>query len=172
VQLSRSRPWQKNDNRFAEQKNDTLVRAYLGYDRLDTVDQTVLLNHLYEKMWIYYNLFQPVMRLEEKIVTPIKGRHARIKRRFDEARTPFDRLSAVDILPKHKKLELEELRSSINPRCLRQEIYSLIAQLYELPVAAEGSTQDVFETLFQAPETMKGQAVSVTLSNDRTISVQ
>ena len=28
--LSRSRPWQKNDNRFVEQKNDTLVRAYVG----------------------------------------------------------------------------------------------------------------------------------------------
>jgi len=28
--LSRSRPYQKNDNRFVEQKNATLVRAYLG----------------------------------------------------------------------------------------------------------------------------------------------
>jgi hypothetical protein len=42
IELSRSRAWQKNDNRFVEQKNDTLVRAYLGYDRLDTVEQTNL----------------------------------------------------------------------------------------------------------------------------------
>jgi len=39
-QISRSRPYKKNDNRFVEQKNFTLVRAYLGYDRLDTVEQT------------------------------------------------------------------------------------------------------------------------------------
>jgi len=38
IELSRSRAWQKNDNRFVEQKNDTLVRAYLGYDRLDSVE--------------------------------------------------------------------------------------------------------------------------------------
>lgn len=34
--LSRSRPYHKNDNRWVEQKNDTLVRAYLGNGRLDT----------------------------------------------------------------------------------------------------------------------------------------
>jgi hypothetical protein len=53
--LSRSRAWHKNDNRFVEQKNDTLVRRYLGYDRLDTVEQTNLLNQLYEVMGLYYN---------------------------------------------------------------------------------------------------------------------
>ena len=37
VALSRSRPYQKNDNRFVEQKNSSLVRAYRGHERLDTV---------------------------------------------------------------------------------------------------------------------------------------
>ncbi len=67
VQLSRSRPYQKNDNRFVEQKNQCLVRAYLGNERLDTVEQTLDLNRLYDLMWLYYNFFQPVMRLEEKM---------------------------------------------------------------------------------------------------------
>ena len=44
VRLSRSRPYHKNDNRFVEQKNDTLVRAYLGNERLDTVAQTLAMN--------------------------------------------------------------------------------------------------------------------------------
>jgi hypothetical protein len=52
VRLSRSRPWHKNDNRFVEQKNATLVRAYLGDARFDSVDQTNLLNQLYQKMWL------------------------------------------------------------------------------------------------------------------------
>jgi transposase InsO family protein len=30
VQLSRSRPYHKNDNRFVEQKNSSLVRHYFG----------------------------------------------------------------------------------------------------------------------------------------------
>src|SRR5258706_4295944 len=63
VQLSRSRPYQKNDTRMVEQKNDTLIRQYLGYDRLDTPEQREAVNALYERMWIYYNVFQPVLHL-------------------------------------------------------------------------------------------------------------
>lgn len=37
IQLSRSRPYHKNDNRFVEQKNKTLVCHYLGYERFDSV---------------------------------------------------------------------------------------------------------------------------------------
>ena len=40
ARLSRSRPYHKNDNRFVEQGNSSLVRAYLGDTRLDTVAQT------------------------------------------------------------------------------------------------------------------------------------
>lgn len=53
VRLSRSRPWYKNDNRFVEQKNAALVRAYLGHARLDSVAQTKVVNDLYDKMWTY-----------------------------------------------------------------------------------------------------------------------
>jgi hypothetical protein len=61
VQLSRSRPYQKNDNRLVEQKNDTLVRQYFGQLRLDRPEQIGAMNALYERMWLYYNLFQPVL---------------------------------------------------------------------------------------------------------------
>ncbi len=80
VSLSRSRPYHKNDNRFVEQKNDTLVRAYVGDERLDTVAQTLALNRLYDQMWLYYNLFQPVMRLTEKTVIRQQGQPTRVKR--------------------------------------------------------------------------------------------
>src|SRR5437660_3426352 len=66
VQLSRSRPYHKNDNRNVEQKNDTLVRQYFGTLRLDTPEQLEAVNALYERMWLYYNLFQPVMNLSEE----------------------------------------------------------------------------------------------------------
>src|SRR5438309_909273 len=61
VTLSRSRPYQKNDNRHVEQKNDTFVRHYFGKLRLETAEQIAAGNALYERMWLYYNLFQPVM---------------------------------------------------------------------------------------------------------------
>jgi len=164
--LSRSRAWHKNDNRFVEQKNDSLVRAYLGHDRLDTVEQTCLLNHLYERMGLYYNLFQPVLRLSEKtIVTDDTGHFVGVKRRFAPAKTPFDRLCTTDALDRAQRDRLLALRDSLNPRQLRREIYQLLDQLFALPTAVPGLTQDVFLTLFQATDPLKGDDIpSVTLS--------
>jgi hypothetical protein len=171
VQLSRSRAWERNDNRFVEQKNDTWVRAYIGYDRLDTVEHTNLLNQIYDNMWLYHNFFQPVMRLEEKIIQPRQGQFAHIKRRFDDAQTPFDRLCATGVLTPDREAQLKALREITNPRQLREEIYGLIDQLFTLPRAAPGSTQDVYETLFSCHNHTKGEDIPVTLSNDRTIYI-
>ena len=57
LSLSRSRPYRKNDNRFVEQKNSTLVRSYVGYERLDNGAQYAALDALYDQLWLYYNLF-------------------------------------------------------------------------------------------------------------------
>jgi hypothetical protein len=146
-QLSRSRPYHKNDNRFVEQKNSTLVRAYLGYDRLDTVAQILAVNELYDKMWVYYNLFQPVMRLSEKTWIHEEGQPSRVKRRFDEASTPFDRLCQTKAISAERKEQLQALRDQTNPRQLRQEIYDLIDHIASLPCAVPGMTEDVRQTL-------------------------
>jgi hypothetical protein len=147
VTISRSRPFHKNDNPRVEQKNSTLVRAYLGYDRIDSVVQVLALNALYDKMWVYYNLFQPVMHLIEKEVIQEDGQPARVKRHHDEARTPFDRLCQTDaILPEHRE-QLEALRDAINPRRLRQEIYDAIEHLFALPGAVPGIVENVHLSL-------------------------
>jgi len=135
VQLSRSRPFHKNDNRFVEQKNGPLVRAYLGFERLDTLAQTQAVNVLYDKMWLYYNLFQPVLRLQEKTFVPMEGRLCKVQRRYDQAQTPFDRLCATTAMRAERREALERLRDRTNPRRLRQEIYDLIDRIAELPCA-------------------------------------
>lgn len=147
LKLSRSRPFHKNDNRFVEQKNSTLVRAYLGDYRLDTVAQCRLLNDLYDKMWLYYNLFQPVMRLCEKSSSKREDGTLSVKRRYDQARTPFDRLCASMAIPSERRTELERLRDCTNPRQLRQEIEDGLVQLLALPCAATGTVENVLETL-------------------------
>jgi hypothetical protein len=146
-QLSRSRPYNKNDNRFVEQKNSTLVRSYLGYDRLDTVAQALAVNDLYDKMWLYYNFFQPVMRLAEKTWIREEGQPLRVKRRFDQAATPFDRLCATQAISEELAEELRTLREQTNPRQLRQEINALIDCIAALPCAIPGVTEDVRLTL-------------------------
>jgi len=157
IELSRSRPYQKDDNRFVEQKNGSLVRDYLGHDRLDTVAQTQVANQFYDKMWVYYNLFQPVMRLKEKTHCPAQdGKPAHTKRRHDQARTPFDRLCETDAITEEHKRQLQRLQARINPRQLRQEIYAQIDYLFSLPPAQAGVPENVYQTLSSSPQPQKG----------------
>lgn len=146
---SRSRPYRKNDNRFVEQKNYSEVRVYFGYDRLETIVHTNRLNQLYDRLWLYTNFFQPVLRLAEKTVTR-SGETTHVKRRFDQARTPFQRLCATGVLEEPRRQALETLQQQTNPRQLRQEIYALIAELFAQPGARPGRTEDVRQTLLPA----------------------
>ena len=115
--LSRSRPYHKNDNRLVEQQNDTLVRAYVGYGRLDTPTQVAALDALYEQLWVYYNLFQPVLQLLEKGVVAGK-----VQRKWDVA-TPFQRLAATGVLDDDWRATLDARHADTNPRQLRRAIY-------------------------------------------------
>lgn len=135
LKLSRSRPWQKNDNRFVEQKNDTLVRAYFGHERLDTPAQCQAMNTIYDQMWVYYNLFQPVLHLVAKEV--VEGK---VKRKWDEAKTPYERLLVTGVLSEQERTKLAGLYAQTNPRKLRQRIYELRDALWDEPkVVAAGA---------------------------------
>ncbi len=133
LELSRSRPYQKNDNRFVEQKNDTLVRAYLGNQRFDSTDQCAAVNALYDQMWVYYNLFQPVLHLIEKTSTG-----NRVRRQWDDAQTPYQRLRATGHLDEATRDRLDQLVATTNPRQLRRQIYAgLDALLLGAPARTE-----------------------------------
>ena len=131
VHLSRSRPYQKNDNRFVEQKNDTLVRQYFGDLRFERCEEIEAMNALYEQMWVYYNLFQPVMHLIGKTVEDDK-----VRRKWDQAQTPFERLKSTGKLSAERQQQLQTLYEQTNPWQLREEIYQQLAQLWEQSTAS------------------------------------
>ena len=166
LRLSRSRPYCKNDNRIVEQKNATLVRVYLGDHRLDSATQTQALNTLYDKMWLYYNFFQPVMRLAERTVIRTEGQTTRIRRRYDKAQTPFDRLCATDAIAQEHRDRLLALKDQTNPRRLRHQIYQLIDDLLALPRATPGKTENIYHTLSTPIAPQEGEDTLVTLSLD------
>jgi len=134
VQLSRSRPYHKNDNCHVEQKNDTLVRQYFGEVRLETPAQIAAANRLYEQMWVYYNLFQPVMHLSTKTMEGDK-----VHRTWDGAQTPYERLLATGVLSQEQAQRLQALYEQTNPWQLRQDIYAGFHQLWEQLSSPEGS---------------------------------
>lgn len=115
--ISRSRArraYRKNDNRFVEQKNDTLT----------------------------------VMRLAEKIYVTEENGTARLIRRYDEARTPFDRLRATSACIPEQVAILERRCQQTNPRQLRRDIYASIERLFALPGASADGRESIFDTLF------------------------
>ena len=142
LRLSRSRPYRKNDNRFVEQKNATLVRAYTGYDRLDSRWQCTAMNDLYDQLWVYYNLFQPVLHLVGKEVV-----HGRLRRRWDQAQTPYQRLLASGVLSPRQEARLSALYAQTNPRQLRREIYQAIETLWQGPKSANVTNPKVEDSL-------------------------
>lgn len=129
--LTRSRPYHKNDNRLVEQKNDTLVRAYLGYGRLEGAAQMVALNQIYEQLWLYYNLFQPVLHLAEKVVADGK-----LRRKWGPPATPYQCLMASDVLADDWRATLDARHARTNPRQLRRAIYDDLARLWRPPNTA------------------------------------
>ena len=89
---------------------------------------------LYDRMWLYYNLFQPVMHLVGKEAV---GEN-RIKRSWDEAKTPYERVLATGVLADDQRARLTGLYARTNPRQLRREIHQLIEALWEEPKAILG----------------------------------
>ena len=126
VQLSRSRPYHKHENRFVEQKHSSLGRQYFGLGRLDNPEQAAAMNALYDKMWLYYNLFQPVLHLSEKQVQP-DG----IVRKWDRAQTPYQRVLASGTLSGEQQARLQALYEQTNPLRLREEISQGLAALWD-----------------------------------------
>lgn len=105
IQFTRSRPYKKDDNAHIEQKNWTHVRKLLGWDRYDTAQALQAANRLYENLRIFQNLFQPSMKLQCKIR---KG--SRLIRRYDQPRTPFDRVREYQQADPNKIAVLARLR--------------------------------------------------------------
>ena len=147
VELSRSRPYRKNDNRFVEQKNSSLVRAYVGDLRLDTVAQTQALRNIYNQLWLFNNCFQPSLHLSSKQTIPADDHHPTRMRRHHSARTPWWRICDADVLSSDVQ-DLLQLRIDVtNPRLLRRQFHADLDALYLLPGKSSSEPENVFVTL-------------------------
>jgi len=127
IQMSRSRPYQKNDNAWVEQKNWTHVRKLVGYRRLTTGAQGEVLRELYEAAADFRNFLQPAMKLKEKV-----REGGKVRRVYNEPRTPYQRLLELGKLKPKQRRELEERYRGLNPVELRRRIEQLRTKLFDL----------------------------------------
>lgn len=126
VVFTRSRPYQKNDNAFVEQKNWTHVRQLLGYDRFDKPELVPLINDLYINEWsTFTNFFCPTLKLKEK-----QRLNSRYVKKYESPQTPYQRLIASPAIDDEAKKTLQEVYNSLNPFTLKKNIEAKLKAIF------------------------------------------
>lgn len=128
VQFTRSRPYKKNDNAHIEEKNWTVVRQYIGYERFDHPELADFLNHIYTSEWrLFMNYFVPSSKLMEK-----QRVGAKVIKHYDTPQTPYERILNMNVIPKKTKNELSKQFNCLNPFELQSEIMEKIKEFHHL----------------------------------------
>ena len=127
IQFTRGRPYKKDDNAHIEQKNWTHVRKLLGYVRYDSAAAVTAMNAVYADLRLLQNLFLPSVKLVTK-----ERVGARVRRRYDPPRTPFERVRECPGADRMKVHALRRLQATLDPFALAQRIDHGLARVYQL----------------------------------------
>ncbi len=127
ITFTRSRSYKKNDSCHIEQKNWSVVRRTIGYDRFSSKSAFKALDDVYAVMRLYVNFFQPVLKLVGK------SRHgAKVRKVYDTAQTPYQRLLSSGVLTEQKQRELAAIYTALNPVMLLKQIRQEVEHLWTL----------------------------------------
>ena len=125
IAFTRCRPYKKNDQAHIEQKNWSIVRQQIGYDRYET-EASGVLNAFWQEFRSYTNFFQPVLKLKEK--THVDGK---VKKVYDEAQTPYQRVMASPHVIQTDKERLSQLFVSLDPVLLKRSLDQRLQIIWE-----------------------------------------
>ena len=118
--FTRGRVATSNDQCFVEQKNGSIVRQLVGYDRYAGEPAYRQLVELYRAVRLYVNFFQPSVKLRAK-----QREGSRVRRVYDVARTPFQRVVASGVLDPTTQRRLETIAQALDPVRLLRQIQTL-----------------------------------------------
>lgn len=128
IQLTRGRPYKKDDNAHIEQKNWTHVRKLLAWDRYDTHEAVAAMNDLYGgELRLWLNLFLPSVKLLKKVRVG-----STVRRVYDAARTPFERVRECAQADPGKLAQLAQLQKSLDPFQLSRVIERKLERIARL----------------------------------------
>jgi len=127
ITFTRSRPYKKNDQAHVEQKNWSVVRHTVGYDRWETEQELVILESIHDDLRLYINFFQPSFKLiaKERIGN-------KTVKRYDTAKTPYQRVLERKDISLDAKARLVNLYLQLNPAELRRSIDLKTAKLWKI----------------------------------------
>jgi len=127
IRFTRGRSYKKNDQAYVEQKNWSVPRKLIGYDRYCSKAAYEQGQRLYEPLRLYVNFFQPVSKLVSK-----EREGAKVRKRYDVAQTPYQRLLKSGVLEPAQVEPLAQLYASLNPVRLQAEIEEALEALWKL----------------------------------------
>jgi hypothetical protein len=142
IELSRSRPYRKNDNAHIEQKNHTHVRLLLGDDRFEHYELVEPLNEALRQWSLWNNLYGAQRRLLRKERQP----DGKVKRYHEKkASTPCARLLAREDLSQEQRQKLQAMLSSHDPISMRASIEAKLRVLYARRAVLQAEQDDDIE---------------------------
>jgi transposase InsO family protein len=124
IPFTRSRDHKKNDNCFVEQKNGAVVREYVGYDRLEGLQEQALLAAVYQPLTPLLNFFMPTQKLKSK--TRVGSKESKL---YDEPISPFQRLIEANDTPQQTKDALLTQIALYNPVELQHNVNKAVIRL-------------------------------------------
>src|ERR1700761_3258431 len=127
IELTRSRPYRKNDQAWIEQKNGAIVRKLLGYRRFEGLAAARAITRLYGASRLFVNFFQPSFKLAAK-----QRDGAKVTKRYYPPQTPCERLLQAESTPIATKNMLREIAAHLDPLKLLEEIRAVQAYLAAL----------------------------------------
>jgi hypothetical protein len=128
IQFTRGRPYKKDDNAHVEQKNWTHVRKLMGWVRYDTEAAVMAMNRLYRgDLRLLQNLFLPSVKLVRK-----ERVGSRTQRRYDVAKTPFDRVLECKEIRPMVVAKLRAVRDRFDPFVLSRSVDTQLDQIHAL----------------------------------------
>jgi hypothetical protein len=128
LRVTRSRPYHKNDNCFVEERNGHIVRAYVGYERLDVRKTVDALNDLYDVLTPYLNHFIASRRIVSKERIGARWKVTREK----VAKTPYHRVLERDDVSEEVKNKLRAGHSKLSPATMKKEIDRLTKRVHDI----------------------------------------
>jgi hypothetical protein len=134
IELTRCRPYRKNDQAHVEQKNGEIVRRMVGYRRYEGIAAAAQLARLYAPVRLFVNAFQPSFKLLMK-----ERDGARVTKRYHKPLTPCDRLLADARVAESAQQRIIALRADLDPVRLLAEIRSAQQTLVTLADATDAT---------------------------------
>jgi len=118
-----------------EQKNGSIVRQIVGYDRFEGELAYHQLAEVYRALRLYVNVFQPSLKLVLK-----RREGSQVYRRYDAAQTPLQRLRAAAVLAEASRARLVALAEALDPVQALRQLHLLQEALWRHAVAPAPAT--------------------------------